>query len=53
MLTNAQADAALHAYIGRHRRAWDTMKPVLENILGSAITEQDTQLPMVELRLSA
>ena len=53
VLTTAEADAALRAYVGRHRRAWDTMKPVLENTLGSPVTEQDTQLPMVELRLSA
>ncbi len=53
VLTTAEADAALHAYVSRHRRAWDTMKPALENTLGSTITEQGTQLPMVELRLSA
>lgn len=52
-LTTAEADTALHAYMGRHHQAWDTMKPVLENTLGSPVTEQDTQLPMVELRLSA
>ena len=52
-LTMAEADAALDAYVRRHRRAWNTMKPVLENTLGSPITERDTQLPMVELRLSA
>ena len=51
VLTTAEADAALHAYVDRHRRAWDRMKPVLENTLGSTITEQGTQLPMVELRL--
>ena len=53
VLTVPEADAALQSYLGHHRRAWDAFKPVLENTLGSPIAEQDTQLPMVELRLAA
>lgn len=51
VLPTAEADAVLAAYVGRHRRAWDTFKPVLEHTLGTAIAVQDTALPMVELRL--
>ncbi|WP_225920716.1 nitroreductase family deazaflavin-dependent oxidoreductase [Pseudonocardia oceani] len=35
VLGTAEADAALHAYAARHRRAWDTMRPALERALGS------------------
>ena len=52
ILTTTEADAALDAYVRRHPRAWRSFKPVLENTLGSAITEQSTQLPMVELRMT-
>lgn len=53
ILGQQEADSALAAYIGRHRRAWEQLKPVLEETLGSEITETDTQLPMVELRLDS
>ena len=52
VLTAAEADAALGAYQRRHHRAWNIFKPVIENTLGSAVEEHETQLPMVELRLS-
>lgn len=52
-LTQDEADAALSAYIARHRRAWDTMKPVIEETLGTEITPHDTALPMVEFRLAS
>jgi deazaflavin-dependent oxidoreductase (nitroreductase family) len=50
-LTTAEADAALADYTRRHPRAWAKFRNVLENTLGTAISAQDTQLPMVELRL--
>jgi len=52
-LSTEEADRVLAAYLARHRRAWDALKPVLENTLGSGIDEQGTQLPMLELRLTA
>ncbi|MFV9634511.1 nitroreductase family deazaflavin-dependent oxidoreductase [Mycobacterium neumannii] len=51
-LSTGEADAALRRYIDRHRRAWETMKPVLESTLGAPITTENTALPMVELRLT-
>ncbi|MGV0788297.1 nitroreductase family deazaflavin-dependent oxidoreductase [Mycolicibacterium sp. XJ2] len=51
-LSTGEADAALRRYVDRHRRAWETMKPVLESTLGAPITTENTALPMVELRLT-
>ncbi|BBZ69165.1 nitroreductase family deazaflavin-dependent oxidoreductase [Mycobacterium paraseoulense] len=51
VLSQGEADRALAAYVSRHRAAWDQMRPVLEETLGVPITETDTPLPMVELRL--
>ncbi|OBG97831.1 nitroreductase family deazaflavin-dependent oxidoreductase [Mycobacterium sp. E3247] len=51
VLPQDEADRALAAYIGRHRRAWEQMRPVLEETLGVPITETDTPLPLVEFRL--
>jgi deazaflavin-dependent oxidoreductase (nitroreductase family) len=51
-LSTAEADAALSDYVRRHPRAWAKFKNVLENTLGSAISQHDTELPMVELRLN-
>ncbi|WP_425271257.1 hypothetical protein [Mycobacterium gastri] len=39
------------AYRSRHPRAWRQLKPALEQTLGTAITDTDTPLPLVELRL--
>lgn len=50
-LSTAEADAALSDYVRRHPRSWAKFKSVLENTLGSAISEHGTELPMVELRL--
>ena len=51
VLPQDEADRALAAYVSRHRRAWEQMRPVLEETLGVPITETDTPLPLVELRL--
>lgn len=51
-LPAAEADAALAAYVSRYPRAWAKFKSVLEHTLGTAVSEHDTPLPMIELRLS-
>jgi deazaflavin-dependent oxidoreductase (nitroreductase family) len=51
VLDQDEADRALAAYRALHARAWEQFKPVLEETLGTAITDADTPLPMVELRL--
>jgi len=50
-LPAGEADAALADYVSRHPRAWAKFKNVLENTLGTAISANDTPLPMVELHL--
>ncbi|MCX2729566.1 nitroreductase family deazaflavin-dependent oxidoreductase [Saccharopolyspora sp. NFXS83] len=50
-LPTAEADSALADYARRHPRAWAKFKNVLENTLGITISEQDTALPVLELRL--
>ncbi|MEV0068011.1 MULTISPECIES: nitroreductase family deazaflavin-dependent oxidoreductase [unclassified Amycolatopsis] len=50
-LPTAEADAVLAVYVSEHRRAWRRFKTILENTLGTTISERDTDLPMVELRL--
>jgi deazaflavin-dependent oxidoreductase (nitroreductase family) len=52
VLDQTEADRALAAYRSRHPRAWERFKPVLEGTLGMTITDTDTPLPMVELRLA-
>jgi deazaflavin-dependent oxidoreductase (nitroreductase family) len=52
-LSGAEADTALADYIQRHPRAWAKFKNVLENTLGTAITENSTTLPLIELNLAA
>jgi deazaflavin-dependent oxidoreductase (nitroreductase family) len=51
ILAQPEADHALDAYISRRPRYWERFKPVLEKTLGSPITETNTPLPIVELRL--
>ncbi|WP_082942842.1 nitroreductase family deazaflavin-dependent oxidoreductase [Mycobacterium sp. 852002-40037_SCH5390672] len=51
VLDQQEADRALAAYLSRHRMAWEQMRPVLEETLGVPITDTDTPLPLVELRL--
>lgn len=50
-LSVAEADAVLAVYVNKHRRAWGRFKSILENTLGRPISEHDTELPMIELRL--
>ena len=50
-LPAAEADAALADYVSRHPRAWARFKNVLENTLGTAISEHNTPLPILALRL--
>ncbi|WP_327149168.1 nitroreductase family deazaflavin-dependent oxidoreductase [Nocardia sp. NBC_01329] len=45
------AAQSLQSYITRHPRAWNTMKPALENTLGAPIDDQGTELPMVALHI--
>ena len=52
VLDQTEADRALAAYRSRHPRAWKQFKPVLEETLGTTITDTDTPLPMVDLRLA-
>lgn len=51
VLDQQQTDRALATYRSRHPRAWERFRPVLEDTLGERITDTDTPLPMVELRL--
>ncbi|MFZ1175210.1 MAG: nitroreductase family deazaflavin-dependent oxidoreductase [Mycobacterium sp.] len=51
VLDQQEADRALAAYRSRHPKAWEKLSPVLEETLGAPITDTDTPLPMVELRL--
>nr|WP_240170494.1 nitroreductase family deazaflavin-dependent oxidoreductase [Mycolicibacillus parakoreensis]MCV7316166.1 nitroreductase family deazaflavin-dependent oxidoreductase [Mycolicibacillus parakoreensis]ULN52220.1 nitroreductase family deazaflavin-dependent oxidoreductase [Mycolicibacillus parakoreensis]HLR98608.1 nitroreductase family deazaflavin-dependent oxidoreductase [Mycolicibacillus parakoreensis] len=53
VLNQQEADHALAGYVGRHPRAWARFKGVLEETLGAEITETNTALPLVELRLDA
>lgn len=50
-LPTAEADAVLSNYAHRHPRAWAKFKNVLENTLGTTISEHGTELPMIELGL--
>ncbi|MCV7428318.1 nitroreductase family deazaflavin-dependent oxidoreductase [Mycobacterium montefiorense] len=51
VLDQREADRTLADYRSRHRRTWEQFRPVLEETLGVAITDTDTPLPLVELRL--
>jgi deazaflavin-dependent oxidoreductase (nitroreductase family) len=53
VLDQQEADRALATYIKRRPRAWERFKGVLEETLGCEITETNTPLPIVELRLDA
>ncbi len=52
ILTQQESDRALGDYVGRHPQAWNRFRPVLERTLGNSISETNTALPIVELRLS-
>lgn len=51
VLDQDEADRTLAAYRNRHPKAWERMRPVLEDTLGAPITDTDTPLPLVELKL--
>lgn len=51
VLEQQEVERSLTVYRGRHPRAWERLKPVLEETLGSPISDSGTTLPMVELRL--
>lgn len=51
VMTQDEVDGTLAAYRGRHPRAWERMRPVLEGTLGAPITDTGAPLPLVELRL--
>ncbi|WP_082147706.1 nitroreductase family deazaflavin-dependent oxidoreductase [Mycobacterium nebraskense] len=51
ILTQDEVDRTLAAYRGRHPKAWEQMRPVLEGTLGAPITDTGAPLPLVELRL--
>lgn len=51
VLDQQQADRTLADYRRRHPRTWARLRPVLEETLGAPITQTNTPLPLVELRL--
>jgi deazaflavin-dependent oxidoreductase (nitroreductase family) len=51
VLDQEETDRMLAAYRSRHPRAWERFRPVLEETLGAPISDTNTPLPMVELRL--
>lgn len=51
VLDQHRADQVLTAYRERHPTTWQQFKLVLEETLGQPITETDTPLPLVEIRL--
>ncbi len=51
VLKQQEAERSLATYRGRHPRAWERLKPVLEETLGSPISDIGAVLPIVELRL--
>ena len=51
VLGQEEADRALATYRRRHPRAWENFKPVVEETLGSRISDTHTALPMVEVKL--
>ncbi len=51
VLEPSRADAVLATYRESHPATWEQFKLVLEQTLGEPITDTDTPLPMVEIRL--
>lgn len=51
VLDQQEADSALANYIARHPWLWARFTAVLQETLGTEITETNTPLPLVELRL--
>lgn len=46
-----EAARSLRSYTSRHRRAWNALKPAIENTYGAPIDENAPGIPLVELRL--
>jgi deazaflavin-dependent oxidoreductase (nitroreductase family) len=53
LLDQQSTDRVLTAYRLNRPKAWEQFKPILEETLGQPITDTDTPLPMVELRLQS
>jgi deazaflavin-dependent oxidoreductase (nitroreductase family) len=53
LLDRRQGGEALRRYAEQHPRAWEQLKPIFEQLLGSAITETETALPLVKLSMKA
>lgn len=51
ILDQDEAERTLAAYRTRHPKAWERMRPVLEDTLGAPITDANTPLPLVEFKL--
>jgi deazaflavin-dependent oxidoreductase (nitroreductase family) len=51
VLDQHEADRMLAKYRAKRPKAWARFKPVLEETLGEPITNTNTPLPMIELRL--
>ena len=51
VMSSEESAASLHSYITRHRRAWNALKPAIENTFGAEIDETAPGIPMVQLRL--
>lgn len=51
VLDQQSTDRVLTTYRLGRPKAWEQFKPILEETLGQPITDTDTPLPMVELRL--
>ena len=51
ILDQAEADRTMAGYRDRHPEAWERFKPILEDTLGQPITDTNTALPLIELRL--
>lgn len=53
VLAQNEADRTLATYRSQRPKAWEKFKPILEDTLGQPITDTNTPLPMVGLRLSS
>jgi deazaflavin-dependent oxidoreductase (nitroreductase family) len=51
-LGSADAGRVLQTYTARHPRAWATLKGVIERSLGHSVSTHQTELPMIELRVT-
>lgn len=50
VLNAQEANRVLAAYRSRHPQWWEQFKPVLEQTLGTTMSDTDTPLPMVQLQ---